>query len=80
VAAPILTSNGLHDLTTPPSDGRNVARQVSGSRWFGVNTGHGGYLYSGSRCDRTIVESYLSSGALPADGTICTDAPDLPIG
>lgn len=79
-SAPILISNGLYDLTTPPSDGRNVARQVAGSRWFGVNTGHGGYLYSGSRCGRTIVEDYLSTGALPDGGTICTDAPDLPIG
>ncbi|RKT84602.1 alpha/beta hydrolase fold [Saccharopolyspora antimicrobica] len=68
---PVLLANGVHDTATAPSEGRHVASQLPGARWFGVEGYHAVYLSGESRCTREIVHDYLTTGALPPRGTSC---------
>ncbi|MFE2756202.1 alpha/beta hydrolase [Actinosynnema sp. NPDC059335] len=67
---PILIASGAHDSTTPPLDARRVAAQLGNARYLPVQGGHALYL-SGHPCVREHVHRYLTTGALPPEGTAC---------
>ncbi|MET0136287.1 MAG: alpha/beta hydrolase, partial [Kibdelosporangium sp.] len=67
---PILVVNGDHDSTTPPEDGRHLVAQWPGARYLRVPAGHAVY-FSGNPCVRGHVHRYLTTGVLPAAGTVC---------
>ncbi|MEU4446449.1 alpha/beta hydrolase [Actinosynnema sp. NPDC050801] len=67
---PVLVASGEYDGTTPPRDARRVAAQLGHARYLPVKGGHALYL-SGHPCVREHVHRYLTTGALPPEGTAC---------
>lgn len=67
---PVLVASGEYDSTTPPLDARRVAAQLGNARYVPTKGGHALYL-SGHPCVREHVHRYLTTGALPPEGTAC---------
>ncbi|MEU4743628.1 alpha/beta fold hydrolase [Actinosynnema sp. NPDC023658] len=67
---PILVASGEHDGTTPPQDARRVAAQLGNARYLPAVGSHALYL-TGHPCVREHVHRYLTTGALPPEGTAC---------
>ncbi|ALG13385.1 alpha/beta hydrolase [Kibdelosporangium phytohabitans] len=69
---PALVVNGDYDSTTPPAYGRRVTAHLKGARYLQVPAGHAVYL-TGNPCVRGYVHKYLTTGELPAAGTVCPE-------
>lgn len=70
-AAPILVVGTTRDPATPYQWAVNLAGQLSSGRLLTrVGDGHTAYT-AGSTCIDDAVDGYLTSGALPAVGTVC---------
>ncbi|GII90569.1 alpha/beta hydrolase [Sinosporangium siamense] len=70
---PILVANGDYDHATPPAHGRRVAAALKSARYLPAKGGHALY-WSGHPCVRKHVNTYLTTGNLPAKGTTCGPA------
>ena len=71
---PALVVQASGDINAILSMGRAMHRALAGSRMItlqGVRT-HGVYLFRGSACVDTAVNSYLNTGVLPAHDLSCT--------
>jgi len=70
-AAPSLVIGTLYDPATPDKWARALAANMQSGIYVQYQgDGHTAYA-SGSRCIDTLVEKYLITGTLPADGTSC---------
>ena len=69
--APVLLVGSTYDPATPYTWAQAVRRQIATSVLLTrVGDGHTGYG-SGSACTDKAITTYLVSGTLPADGTVC---------
>jgi pimeloyl-ACP methyl ester carboxylesterase len=70
-APPVLVTGATGDAATPYAWAVSLARQMHGVlvTWDGID--HVAYYYSA--CVRSLDQSYLVNGILPAVGTVCTD-------
>ena len=69
--APILIVGGIYDPATPYRWAKALNRQLTTSRLL-TYRGDGHTVYGGgSTCVNHVVDDYLVTGALPAEGTVC---------
>lgn len=74
---PILLAANLYDPATPVQWARDVHGQLARSVLV-TNTSGGHIFYRKGPCTHRVVDSYLTTGRLPAKGTVCHDrAPGL---
>ncbi|GAA2823043.1 alpha/beta hydrolase [Crossiella cryophila] len=72
---PSLLADGIHDAVSTVEYGRRLTAQLPGSRHIAVDGAHANYLYGANRCLRDHVHRYLTTGALPPNGTTCPANP-----
>jgi len=70
-AAPVLVVGNYWDPATNYDDAVSSAAQLPNSRLLS-NDSWGHTAYGSSECATSAVDQYLLSGALPAEGTVCT--------
>lgn len=70
-SAPILVVSTKYDPATPYEWGVQVSKELQNATLLTYDAdGHTAY-YSGSTCIDNVVDAYLISGTLPADGVVC---------
>ncbi|MFP5347333.1 MAG: alpha/beta hydrolase [Actinomycetes bacterium] len=69
-ASPVLVIGNRYDPATPYSGAERVAHLLPSSRLLTLN-GSGHTALAKSRCIDDAVSTYLVTGALPAEGTVC---------
>jgi pimeloyl-ACP methyl ester carboxylesterase len=70
-ALPILVVGSTHDPATPYAWAQALTSQLNGSELL-TRTGDGHTGYFSSTCVQTWVDGYLSTGARPPAGTVCS--------
>lgn len=72
-APPLLIVSNVGDSATPHQFAEWMQQRIAGSVLVSRQaSGHGAYE-SGSHCLDTTVRSFLASGSLPVNGTVCSD-------